>query len=197
MTRILSFLVLPFLDAFQFQPHPLTFMNRNPSTTSASTTQSSLLSTTILRASTTTPSVVDPMLFPASTIYTIKSPAPLGIVLSEFDVSTPEGGVLTPLEVSDVSEGLNGGRLGVRASDVVISLNGLPLLAPGIGYDVIIEAITTEFEAGKEIEIGFFRGSANGGVEGFEGLVEAILGGDEELEVEQVRILCVCVCGTT
>ena len=99
---------------------------------------------------------------------------------------TPDG-VLTPLEVSDVSEGLNGGRLGVRASDVVISLNGLPLLAPGIGYDVIIEAITTEFEAGKEIEIGFFRGSENGGVEGFEGLVEAILGGDDELEVEQVR----------
>lgn len=74
----------------------------------------------------------------------------------------------------------------MRAGDVVISLNGLPLLTTGVGYDVIIKAITTEFEGGNEVEIGLFRGSENGGIEGFEGLVEAIVGGEDSssLEVE-------------
>eukprot|EP00520_Triparma_pacifica_P010540 CAMPEP_0118646542 /NCGR_PEP_ID=MMETSP0785-20121206/8117_1 /TAXON_ID=91992 /ORGANISM="Bolidomonas pacifica, Strain CCMP 1866" /LENGTH=228 /DNA_ID=CAMNT_0006538553 /DNA_START=117 /DNA_END=800 /DNA_ORIENTATION=- len=141
--------------------------------------------------STPTPSqstVVDPSSFPPSTVYTIKSPSPLGCILTEFDCPLPADGqaALTPLEVSDVSEGLNAGRLGVRTGDIVISLNGLPLVTTGVGYDIIVKAITTEFQNGNEVEIGLFRASENGGQEGFNGLVQAIVGGEDtsSLQVE-------------
>jgi len=91
------------------------------------------------------------------------------------------------LEVLDVSEASNAAIKGVRAGDVLISLNGLPLITEGIGYDVVVEAIGQEFNDGKEVELAFFRGSVMGGVDGFVGLMDGILSGDEELEVEQVR----------
>ena len=110
-------------------------------------------------------------------------PSSLRSLSSEFTID----GAYTPLEVLDVSEASNAAIKGVRAGDVLISLNGLPLITEGIGYDVVVEAIGQEFNDGKEVELAFFRGSVMGGVDGFVGLMDGILSGDEELEVEQVR----------
>lgn len=82
--------------------------------------------------------------FPLAVVSEIDAGPPLGVVLTEFQSTADDE--LTPLVVSDVSEGLNAARLGVREGDCVIGINGLSLLAPGIGFDIVMDAIRNEFE---------------------------------------------------
>ncbi|GMH88231.1 hypothetical protein TrVE_jg3791 [Triparma verrucosa] len=120
--------------------------------------------------------------FPTAVTYEVEAGPPLGVILEEFQ-STSDSSV-TPLVVSDVSEGLNAARLGVRTGDVLIGINGLSVLAPTIGFDIVMEAIKNEFmgETGK-VKVTFFKGSEFGGVEGFDSLLGTILGGGEVEEV--------------
>mmetsp|Transcript_11779 Transcript_11779/g.23438 ORF Transcript_11779/g.23438 Transcript_11779/m.23438 type:complete len:282 (+) Transcript_11779:57-902(+) len=138
---------------------------------------------------------VDVSLLPEPVSYEIRAGPPLGLILTEFEsgvegAGEEAGDVLTPLEVSDVSEGSAAARLGVRAGDVLVGLNGLSLLAPGIGFDVIMSAIKGEFEGEEgEVTAKFFRGSQFGGIEGFDSVVDAIVNKQEVDEglVEEIE----------
>lgn len=130
---------------------------------------------------------VDIAVFPDSVSYTITSGPPLGVILTEFQsTSVPE---LTPVVVSDVTEGQYAARLGVREGDVLIGINGVSLLEEGVGFDSVIETIQTEFDgAAGQISATFFRGSSFGRTEGFDGLVGTIVnGGDAEEVAEEVE----------
>mmetsp|Transcript_33048 Transcript_33048/g.98316 ORF Transcript_33048/g.98316 Transcript_33048/m.98316 type:complete len:261 (-) Transcript_33048:187-969(-) len=130
---------------------------------------------------------VDITKFPEAVSYTITAEPPLGIILTEFQSeSVPE---LTPVVVSDVTEGQFAARLGVREGDVLIGINGISLLEEGIGFDSVINTIQTEFggPAGR-ISAKFFRGSSFGKIDGFDGLVGTIVnGGDAEEVVDEVE----------
>ena len=94
---------------------------------------------------------VDVSQLPPAVSYQITAGPPLGLILTEFESTvkgveeSPEGATaLTPLLVSDVSEGGSAARLGVREGDVLCGLNGLSLLAPGLGFETVMSAIKAE-----------------------------------------------------
>lgn len=126
--------------------------------------------------------------FPDPVVYTITSDPPLGVILTEFrSTAVP---ALTPTIVSDVSEGLNAAKQGVRNDDILIGIDGASVLEEGVGLEKVMETLGEAFGSKGSVAATFFRGSGYGGQKGFEGLVGAIADGEnaeEAIEEEDIE----------
>lgn len=130
---------------------------------------------------------VDISEFPAPVVYTITSAPPLGIILTEFRSNTVP--YLTPTIVSDVSEGYNAAKKGVRNGDVLIGIGGSSMLEEGIDFEAVMGKLGDEIGSEGSVTATFFRGSGFGGQSGFDGLVGAIVGGEDAEEAMEEDVI--------